>query len=1236
MNSNSSVTFQQTGSTRLSVASKASSIVSVTSDAQHGGSASASSRSQTGSPGGGGTNSGSRSTSITKMKRAKFMAEAPSLGSGSTRLAKPDKHHAHNIHRMKILNERGSERGSSADICLPGQVLDHPVHDVHEKPLHAALARSNTQGQIGNAARNWSKGSNSSEGVASLEETHLADNVKQWFEEQNTGTLSKALAFVPFTLQQAHFEGKLRLDDDGKLRPEHLIIHRGTGGVVFSDASGFSSLTEKLAKKSNGAELLSRCLTAFFTPLIDLINAYRGDTIKFSGDALTIYFPAVDDTENPEYTGVPPPHGSFGLPDLGPMATAMLRASACCIEIHKRLHMFDTGVDDIRLCLHIGVGCGEITILQVGGVVPPETHVPRVEYFISGPPIEQISIAEPLARNGETCLSPQAWDKVKDCVVEGRILEDKPDFHLLERMDEAKYTFPAIKYATKLYDNRAEQTFTLNELMVARRYIPFSVYKQIECGTLQYVNEMRNISVIFIKGTGLDLMSPDGPPRLQELVSAVQKTCYAHEGTLNKFLIDDKGMLFLLVYGLPPLVHPDDPTRAVLTALELVEVMKNHSVTGHFGVTTGRSYCGGCGSAKRMEYTVLGDCVNIAARLMSHAAPNSILADEETQARASTRGEVAFQKLPPIKVKGKADPIPIFEPMKKRVRASFGIAADRRIRFPWYYYGLDGSGGEPDGSDLTIQRRKDEVLLLCSLPSSGALAEVQKMLGGDFSAVIHEMNASVPPFPAKAEAIGGINIPDSHQNVSPPDRSPFYSGGLIVFEGQTGMGKTEMVEHMLCHCTMRFDVQALPIFGTMGPRPKESHRIIVELLESALNAYRHAHPGVSTNNREALEIALQKQDGATTLLQEMLDGPSFESVADFRAAVEAVFGLISIVKQEAPVVVVLLLETGLSLFPKTMQADQKLFWETTEVLENMIAREKRVTGVILAPHVDRESSAFKTATQHGTFLALRGLSEDQQLQYTANFLRVPATSVPVRLKKFVSEVTMGNPLYIRETLNQLREDRNMRIETSGEGIRIELHEFDKVNVASWNHTAMVGGTICLLESLEPIEAAAVKMSTCFTGPFSLSDLAATQCSAWGGAARFELIRLFRATYKLMQLGIVETCPDFVDMAAENSFTLDQYGEQIQQTQTDEDPMAHLASRRSNLFGDKQYFEMRNTLIRTVGASMVLESQKKSVKRNALINRVVQQKLPARMAALSAKKSVTHIPWYYEQAMRRMT
>lgn len=63
-----------------------------------------------------------------------------------------------------------------------------------------------------------------------------------------------ALAFVPWIVQQAEKQGVLG---------ENLVVHRGQGCVVFSDASGFTALTEKLAKKPDGAELLSQCLTKY-------------------------------------------------------------------------------------------------------------------------------------------------------------------------------------------------------------------------------------------------------------------------------------------------------------------------------------------------------------------------------------------------------------------------------------------------------------------------------------------------------------------------------------------------------------------------------------------------------------------------------------------------------------------------------------------------------------------------------------------------------------------------------------------------------------------------------------------------------------------------------------------------------------------------------------------------------------------------------------------------------------
>jgi class 3 adenylate cyclase len=1051
---------------------------------------------------------------------------------------------------------------------LPGQVLDggnQPANDV-------SMALSTAE---------WSR---------------LGKNVKGWFNNQNGNTLTGALAFVPFILQQSYWDGHL---DETK-----TVIHRGSGGVVFSDASGFTALTEKLAKKSNGAELLSQCLTAFFTPLIDLINAYRGDTIKFSGDALTIYFPSVDDTKCSAFNGIVPPHGSYGLPDLGPHATAVLRASACCIEIHKRLHMFDTGVDGVRLCLHIGVGCGEISILQVGGVIPPETHVPRIEYLISGAPLEQISVAEPLAKNGETCLSPQAWEFVKECVHEGRILEDEPSFHILERMDETKYTFPTIKYATQLYDTRNEKLFKLEQLPIIRRYIPSSVFKQIECGTLQYVNEMRNISVIFISGSGLDVMSESGPRKAQDLMSSVQRVCYAHEGTLNKFLIDDKGMLFLLVFGLPPLVHPDDPTRAVLACMEFVEVFKRLELVGRFGVTTGRSYCGVCGSAKRMEYTVLGDSVNLSARLMSNAAALGILVDEETSKH--TTGEIQYEALAPIKVKGKVNAIPIFKPVIKETASNIGLNFERTIRFPWYDNPIDGS--DVTSADV-VTVSKQRVQQLCSVQRWAGIAKVMEMLGGTFNKAIHQKEQTIPTTAPRVKAPAG---------------SPFAEGGIVVMEGETGLGKIELAEHIVMHCATQF--QMMPIFGTMGPRPGQATRMARELLRSTIGVKRHLDANVHADDVQALEQILpQAPKASIDTLRELLGNANAPSVTArssdvFDTAVKVVIDMLTRLKKQTPVLVVLQFENGSNLFPKTTREDEKTFWKMTSELTKLVQKEKQIAGLILCKQADQANEAVQAAKDTNSFMCLKGLTDDTIPEYMSNYLDIPIQQVPSNLKKFVSQVTAGNALFVRETLDQLVKESHLTVKP-GQSAILGAGALQKISedqaISQWNHTAMVGGTICTLESLDPIEAAALKMSTCFDDPFKLTDLAASSCSAWGGATHFELLRLFRAVHKLVERRILN---QVATPALEANITTPRSGETPQAT---------------NPYGEMQYFQMQSVLIRTVGAAMILEAQKKSVKRNALIDRVLRKKLPEKMSARAAEKSVQHIPWYYERALRRM-
>lgn len=160
---------------------------------------------------------------------------------------------------------------------------------------------------------------------------------------------------------------------------------------------------------------------------------------------------------------------------------------------------------------------------------------------------------------------------------------------------------------------------------------------------------------------------------------------------------------------------------------------------------------------------------------------------------------------------------------------------------------------------------------------------------------------------------------------------------------------------------------------------------------------------------------------------------------------------------------------------------------------------------------------------------------------------------------------------------------------------------------------MVAGTICLIESLDPLEDAVLKMSTCFTGPFTLLDLAASECSAWADATYYDLLRLYKALRKLVAEEIIE------EVCAPPG------SDAIWGVEPDDDP----------IYGKRRFFHMTNLLIRTVGGDMVLETQRKSVKRQALVNRALSRALPRRMKELKARRKVVHIPWYYEQACKRM-
>jgi len=176
------------------------------------------------------------------------------------------------------------------------------------------------------------------------------------------------------------------------------------------------------------------------------------------------------------------------------------------------------------------------------------------------------------------------------------------------------------------------------------------------------------ISVLFADIRGFTTMSENLPPPevvdiLNQYLDSMEEQVFKHGGTLDKYTGD--GMMVL--FG-APLEQPDHAQRAVKAALAMQRAAADVSnrrgdvgwkIVYGIGITTGPAVVGHIGSRRRLDYTAVGDTVNLAARLEGIAPPGAILINRETF--EAVKDIAAVEELEPTKVKGKAKPIVVYK-----------------------------------------------------------------------------------------------------------------------------------------------------------------------------------------------------------------------------------------------------------------------------------------------------------------------------------------------------------------------------------------------------------------------------------------------------------------------------------------------------------------------------------------------------------------------------------------------
>lgn len=173
----------------------------------------------------------------------------------------------------------------------------------------------------------------------------------------------------------------------------------------------------------------------------------------------------------------------------------------------------------------------------------------------------------------------------------------------------------------------------------------------------------RPVSVLFADIRGFTSFAENEKPEtvvrlLNDYFELMTASVQDHRGMVDKYVGD--GMM--AIFG-APLPTDDHPKRAVAAGLDMLERMEKATLPLpiSIGIHTGEALVGSVGPWKRQEYTAVGDVVNVAFRLQQSANPNCLLLSAETIAGLSGDISSRFRSLHPLKVKGRMQPVEVYE-----------------------------------------------------------------------------------------------------------------------------------------------------------------------------------------------------------------------------------------------------------------------------------------------------------------------------------------------------------------------------------------------------------------------------------------------------------------------------------------------------------------------------------------------------------------------------------------------
>ncbi|MFQ3662589.1 MAG: adenylate/guanylate cyclase domain-containing protein [Chloroflexaceae bacterium] len=414
------------------------------------------------------------------------------------------------------------------------------------------------------------------------------------------------------------------------------------GALLFADVSGSTALAERLgALGHEGAEIVTETLNGYFATMMRIIAEAGGDVLGFGGDALLALF------EGP---------------------AAAITATSVALDLLRELAGFErevSGGGRFPLTMHIGVEAGVIGLVGAG-----QAHSRR--YSAMGATVSAVARAEACAGPGEVVLGPRArasLANVADC---------EPLAAGFVRVRALRAAPPAVVWPTSPpLDEGAPLSLETVRSLAAQigrlgAYMPVELLTRIiaDPQSPRVEADLRPVTVLFAQVSGLEGLVEGRPAAeaataVNAIVGPLQAAIERFGGFVNKLDLAEEGVRLMAVFG-APLALEDHAERAARAALLMQVAVQTaqQPVRLRAGLNTGNVFAGNVGSTERKEYTVMGDAVNVAARVMSGAAWGELRCSSATATLIAHALVCADPQR--IAAKGKREPLEVLRVIGER------------------------------------------------------------------------------------------------------------------------------------------------------------------------------------------------------------------------------------------------------------------------------------------------------------------------------------------------------------------------------------------------------------------------------------------------------------------------------------------------------------------------------------------------------------------------------------------